>query len=122
MKRRYVDANALLGDVIKVTPSSKVVGDLAQFMVQNKLKKEDVEQRAEELSFPSSVVEFMQGHIGVPYGGFPEPLRSKVHISLLSALTSQEALLNESTLNVECLLVDRSLKVATQLKVDLVSL
>ena len=78
MKRRYVDANALLGDVIKVTPSSKVVGDLAQFMVQNQLSKEDVEQRAEELSFPSSVVEFMQGYIGVPYGGFPEPLRSKV--------------------------------------------
>ena len=90
VKRKYVDANQLLGDIIKVTPSSKVVGDLAQFMVQNKLKKEDVEQRAEELSFPSSVVEFMQGHIGVPYGGFPEPLRSKVSTSLL--WNSQEAL------------------------------
>ena len=55
-----------------------MVGDLAQFMVQNKLTREMVEDRAEELSFPASVVEFMQGYIGVPPGGFPEPLRTKV--------------------------------------------
>lgn len=61
-----------------MTPSSKVVGDLAQFMVQNKLTAADVEQRAEELSFPKSVVEFMQGQLGIPYGGFPEPLRTKI--------------------------------------------
>jgi pyruvate carboxylase len=65
-------------DIIKVTPSSKIVGDLAQFMVQNKLTPEDVLNRAEELSFPSSVVEYMQGLIGQPPGGFPEPLRSKI--------------------------------------------
>lgn len=47
-------------------------------MVQNKLKPEDVLNRAEELSFPSSVVEYMQGLIGQPPGGFPEPLRSKI--------------------------------------------
>ncbi|VEN55833.1 unnamed protein product [Callosobruchus maculatus] len=47
-------------------------------MVQNKLKPQDVLDKAEELSFPKSVVEFLQGHIGQPYGGFPEPLRSKV--------------------------------------------
>lgn len=47
-------------------------------MVQNKLTAKDVEERAEELSFPSSVVEFMQGFIGEPHGGFPEPLKSKV--------------------------------------------
>ena len=64
VKKAYAEANKLLGDIIKVTPSSKVVGDLAQFMVQNKLTAKDVEQRAEELSFPSSVVEFMQGFIG----------------------------------------------------------
>ena len=52
-----------------MTPSSKVVGDLAQFMVQNNLTAEQVEKRAEELSFPSSVVEFMQGFIGEPPGG-----------------------------------------------------
>ncbi|KAM7289458.1 pyruvate carboxylase, mitochondrial isoform X1 [Ixodes scapularis] len=78
IKKAYRDANRLLGDIIKVTPSSKVVGDLAQFMVQNKLTSQDVLDKAEELSFPSSVVEFMQGYIGEPYGGFPEPLRSKI--------------------------------------------
>jgi len=61
-----------------VTPSSKVVGDLAQFMVQNGLSAKDVEEKAEDLSFPKSVVEFMQGHIGHPYQGYPEPLRTKV--------------------------------------------
>ncbi|XP_017771058.1 PREDICTED: pyruvate carboxylase, mitochondrial isoform X2 [Nicrophorus vespilloides] len=78
VKKAYAEANILLGDIIKVTPSSKVVGDLAQFMVQNKLKAQDVLDKAEELSFPKSVVEYLQGHIGQPYGGFPEPLRAKV--------------------------------------------
>lgn len=78
VKKAYAEANILLGDIIKVTPSSKVVGDLAQFMVQNKLSSQDVIDKAEELSFPKSVVEYLQGHIGQPYGGFPEPLRSKV--------------------------------------------
>uniref|UniRef100_A0A8C3MQB4 Pyruvate carboxylase n=1 Tax=Geospiza parvula TaxID=87175 RepID=A0A8C3MQB4_GEOPR len=78
VKKAYTEANKLLGDLIKVTPTSKVVGDLAQFMVQNGLSREEVEARADELSFPMSVVEFLQGHIGVPPGGFPEPFRSKV--------------------------------------------
>ncbi|XP_012284671.1 pyruvate carboxylase, mitochondrial isoform X2 [Orussus abietinus] len=78
VKKAYREANLLLGDIIKVTPSSKVVGDLAQFMVQNNLKAEDVMNKAEELSFPKSVIEFLQGAIGEPHGGFPEPLRSKV--------------------------------------------
>ncbi|XP_030750753.1 pyruvate carboxylase, mitochondrial isoform X1 [Sitophilus oryzae] len=78
VKKAYAEANILLGDIIKVTPSSKVVGDLAQFMVQNKLKSQDVLDKAEELSFPKSVVEYLQGYIGQPYGGFPEPLRFKV--------------------------------------------
>lgn len=64
-----------------MTPSSKVVGDLAQFMVQNKLSADDVLSDAEELSFPKSVVEFLQGSIGEPYQGFPEPFRSKVSAS-----------------------------------------
>uniref|UniRef100_A0A182YI47 Pyruvate carboxylase n=1 Tax=Anopheles stephensi TaxID=30069 RepID=A0A182YI47_ANOST len=78
VKKAYREANLLLGDIIKVTPSSKVVGDLAQFMVQNHLTAEQVLDRAEELSFPKSVVEFLQGAIGTPHGGFPEPLRSRV--------------------------------------------
>lgn len=65
VKKSYAEANKLLGDIIKVTPSSKIVGDLAQFMVQNNLTGKDVEEKAEELSFPSSVVEFMQGFIGI---------------------------------------------------------
>ncbi len=53
----------MLSDIIKVTPLSKVVGDLAQFMVQNNLTAKDARDRAEELSFPSSVIEFMQGQL-----------------------------------------------------------
>ncbi|XP_066501724.1 pyruvate carboxylase a isoform X2 [Hoplias malabaricus] len=82
VKKAYVEANKLLGDLIKVTPSSKIVGDLAQFMVQNSLTRAEVEERADELSFPLSVVEFLQGYIGIPHGGFPEPFRSKVLKSL----------------------------------------
>ncbi len=78
IKRAYGAANRLLGDIIKVTPSSKVVGDLAQFMVQNDLDEHDVLAQADTLSFPSSVVEFLEGRLGQPHGGFPEPLRTKV--------------------------------------------
>jgi pyruvate carboxylase len=75
-KKAYEHANDLLGDIVKVTPTSKVVGDLAQFMVSNKLSPEDVKARAAELDFPGSVLEFFEGMMGQPYGGFPEPLRT----------------------------------------------
>jgi len=75
-KKAYEQANDLLGDIVKVTPTSKVVGDLAQFMVSNKLTAEDVKARAGELDFPGSVLEFFEGLIGQPYGGYPEPLRT----------------------------------------------
>ena len=78
MKKSYAAANQLLGDIVKVTPSSKVVGDLAQFMVTNKLNEQQVREQAETLSFPSSVVEFFQGAIGIPHGGFPQPLQKQV--------------------------------------------
>jgi pyruvate carboxylase len=78
IKRSYREANLVLGDIIKVTPSSKVVGDLAQFMVQNDLDAKSVVEKADTLSFPSSVVEFFEGRLGQPYGGFPEPLRTRV--------------------------------------------
>jgi len=78
VKAKYREANLLLGDIVKVTPSSKIVGDLAQFMVQNNLSGEDVKKNAGFLSFPTSVVEYLQGMIGQPYGGFPEPLRSDI--------------------------------------------
>jgi pyruvate carboxylase len=76
-KKAYEAANDLLGDIVKVTPTSKVVGDLAQFMVSNKLTHEDVIERAGELDFPGSVLEFLEGLMGQPFGGFPEPLRSR---------------------------------------------
>jgi len=66
------------GDVIKVTPSSKVVGDFAQWMTSNSYSKQHVLENAEHLDFPSSVVEFFQGLLGQPVGGFPEPLRTHV--------------------------------------------
>ncbi|KAI7865330.1 pyruvate carboxylase [Spinellus fusiger] len=78
IKKAYQDANELCGDLVKVTPSSKVVGDFAQFMVSNNLSSQDVLDRASSLSFPTSVVEFFQGYLGQPYGGFPEPLRSHI--------------------------------------------
>ncbi|KAF1355488.1 carbamoyl-phosphate synthase L chain, ATP binding domain-containing protein [Delphinella strobiligena] len=76
-KKAYEQANDLLGDIVKVTPTSKVVGDLAQFMVSNSLTYDDVLEKADQLDFPSSVLEFFEGLMGQPYGGFPEPLRSK---------------------------------------------
>ncbi|TVY20399.1 Pyruvate carboxylase [Lachnellula arida] len=75
-KKAYEQANDLLGDIVKVTPTSKVVGDLAQFMVSNKLNFDSVQKRAGELDFPGSVLEFFEGLMGQPYGGFPEPLRT----------------------------------------------
>ncbi|CAG8543880.1 4955_t:CDS:10, partial [Cetraspora pellucida] len=79
IKKAYAEANYLCGDIIKVTPSSKVVGDLAQFMVTNKWSYNDVIEKAKNnTSFPVSIVEFFQGYLGQPYGGFPEPLRSNV--------------------------------------------
>ena len=77
-KETYKVANQILGDLVKVTPTSKVVGDLAQFMVSNTLTEEDVNRLASELDFPDSVLDFFQGLMGTPYGGFPEPLRTNI--------------------------------------------
>jgi len=78
IKVAYAEANQLCGDIVKVTPSSKVVGDLAQFMVTNELSYQDVIDRADKLDFPASIVDFFQGGLGIPYQGFPEPLRTKI--------------------------------------------
>ena len=68
----------MLGNIIKITPSSKVVGDMAQFMVQSNLTEADVINKADTISVPSSVIEYFQGYLGISPFGFPEPLRSKV--------------------------------------------
>lgn len=65
----------MFGDIIKVTPSSKVVGDMTLFMVQNHLTEEDIYAKGATLDFPQSVVDFFDGKLGVPYGGFPEKLQ-----------------------------------------------
>ena len=73
----YATANALLGDIVKVTPSSKVVGDLALYMVANDLRADDILHKS-GLSFPRSVVEMLQGWLGHPPGGWPEDLQQRV--------------------------------------------
>jgi pyruvate carboxylase len=78
MKENYREVNALLGDLVKVTPSSKVVGDFALFMTSNGLNIQDVVERAGELSFPESVKSFFRGDLGQPHGGFPAELQKAV--------------------------------------------
>jgi pyruvate carboxylase len=71
----YAEVNQLFGDIVKVTPSSKVVGDLALFMVTNGLGARDVLDPTKRLNFPRSVVEMMQGYLGTPDGGWPKVLQ-----------------------------------------------
>lgn len=78
VKDMYHRVSMMFGDLIKVTPSSKIVGDMALFMVQNELTEEDVYAKGDVLDFPASVVEFFEGRIGVPYQGFPEKLQKIV--------------------------------------------
>ena len=75
VKTMYAEVNKLFGNLIKVTPSSKVVGDMAIFMVTNDLTTEDVMTRGEEISFPDSVISFFMGDLGQPVGGFPKKLQ-----------------------------------------------
>ncbi|WP_042456057.1 pyruvate carboxylase [Neobacillus dielmonensis] len=78
VKHMYARVNLMFGDIVKVTPSSKVVGDMALFMVQNNLTEEDVLIKGHSLDFPDSVVELFQGYLGQPYGGFPEELQKVI--------------------------------------------
>lgn len=78
VKRMYSRVNLLFGDIVKVTPSSKVVGDMALFMVQNDLDENTVLTRGQTIDFPDSVIEFFQGYLGQPHGGFPEALQQVV--------------------------------------------
>lgn len=75
IKKAYEDVNTLFGDIVKVTPSSKVVGDMALFMVTNNLSKEDVYLKGEALSFPDSVKSMFKGDLGQPPGGWPADLQ-----------------------------------------------
>ncbi|MDT2831414.1 pyruvate carboxylase [Vagococcus carniphilus] len=75
VKEMYATVNLLFGDIIKVTPSSKVVGDMALFMVQNNLTSDDIYQKGRELNYPESVISFFKGDLGQPTGGFPKELK-----------------------------------------------
>jgi pyruvate carboxylase len=74
----YADVNRMFGDIVKVTPSSKVVGDMALMMVSQNLTREQVEDPAVEVSFPDSVADMLRGNLGQPPGGFPEGIVRKV--------------------------------------------
>ena len=75
--RAYRAANDLFGDIVKVTPSSKVVGDMALMMVSQGLTPADVLDPAREVAFPASVVEMLRGELGQPEGGWPAALQRK---------------------------------------------
>ncbi|MEM8788429.1 MAG: pyruvate carboxylase [Pseudomonadota bacterium] len=76
--RTYADVNQMFGDIVKVTPSSKVVGDMALMMVSQGLTRADVEHPGREVAFPDSVVDMMRGNLGQPPGGWPAALQAKV--------------------------------------------
>ncbi|MBT8086215.1 MAG: pyruvate carboxylase [Woeseia sp.] len=74
----YADVNHMFGDIVKVTPSSKVVGDMALMMVSQGLTRAEVEDPATDVAFPDSVVDMMRGNLGQPPGGFPPGFQAKV--------------------------------------------
>ena len=76
--KTYSEVNQLFGDIIKVTPTSKVVGDMTLFLLSNSLKTSDVMDPSREFSFPESVVEFFEGRLGEPPGGFPLELQRRI--------------------------------------------
>jgi len=78
VKAMYIEVNQILGDIVKVTPTSKVVGDMAIFMVQNGLTKGNLLEKGKTLAFPDSVVDYFKGMMGQPEGGFPEELQKIV--------------------------------------------
>ncbi|MBR5228736.1 MAG: pyruvate carboxylase, partial [Firmicutes bacterium] len=78
VKEMYIQVNDMLGDIIKVTPSSKAVGDMAIFMVQNDLTPQNIYEKAKGMDFPDSIVSYFEGMMGQPEGGFPEKLRELV--------------------------------------------
>ena len=88
IKALYKDANDLLGNIVKVTPTSKAVGDLAIFMFKNGLTKENILTAGAGLSYPDSVVSYFQGMMGQPYGGFPKELQ-KIVLKDIEPLTGR---------------------------------
>ena len=74
----YRDVNALLGDVIKVTPSSKSVGDFALYLINKNMRASDVLTMADSIDFPQSVFELAEGRLGFPHRGFPPEVQAAI--------------------------------------------
>ncbi len=74
----YADANQMFGDIVKVTPSSKVVGDMALMMVSQGLSRAEVQDPGTDVAFPDSVIDMMRGNLGQPPGGWPAGIVNKV--------------------------------------------
>lgn len=88
IKGLYKEANDLLGNIVKVTPTSKAVGDLAIFMYKNNLNKDNILTAGASLSYPDSVVSYFRGMMGQPYGGFPKELQ-KIVLKDIEPLTER---------------------------------
>jgi len=78
VKEKFKEVNDMLGDIVKVTPSSKMVGDMAIFMVQNDLDAENIVEKGKNLAFPDSVVSYFEGMMGQPRDGFPKDIQKIV--------------------------------------------
>ena len=78
VKEMYKKVNEMVGDIVKVTPSSKMVGDFAIFMVQNELTPENILDKGKNLDYPDSVMTYFRGMMGQPYGGFPKDLQKMI--------------------------------------------
>ena len=78
VKEKYREVNEMLGDIVKVTPSSKMVGDLAILMVQNNLTKDNIVEKGADLNYPDSAISYFKGLMGQPEGGFPEDIQKIV--------------------------------------------
>jgi pyruvate carboxylase len=78
VKEMFKTVNNMLGDIVKVTPSSKAVGDMAIFMVQNELTPVNIHEKARDMDFPDSIVSYFEGMMGQPEGGFPEDLQQLI--------------------------------------------
>jgi len=105
----YADANQMFGDIVKVTPSSKVVGDMALMMVSQDLSVEEVENPKRDVSFPDSVVSMMRGDLGQPPGGWPKALQHKILMGEKPFTVRPGALLEDADLEAERAAVDATI-------------
>jgi len=94
VKETYCQVNKMLGDIVKVTPSSKAVGDMAIFMVQNGLTVDNIYEKGKELAFPDSIISYFQGMMGQPEGGFDKKLQ-KIVLKGIEPITCRPGMLLE---------------------------